>query len=80
LEYLEGNQDLALLKLAEAKYVYEKVGNLQAQATCTFNIANIHFLKGRYLEAIDNYYQSIHLIDILVQFILLFMTYVTSIN
>jgi hypothetical protein len=41
--------------MVEAYNVYEKVGNLQAQASCTFNIANIHFIKKRFSEAAWNY-------------------------
>ncbi len=53
--------------MAEAKIVYEKVGNMNAQASCSFNIANIHLVEGRYEEAMAAYDESLEMIENLVR-------------
>lgn len=58
-ELLMGNSDLSLLKLAHAAQIYERVENHKALSTTLFNLGNIHFLKERYEEAIENYIDSI---------------------
>ncbi len=62
-EFWSGSNDMALLKMIEAQSVYEKLGNVVAQTSCSFNIGNIHFTRSRWDEALSAYKQSLEFVN-----------------
>ncbi|KAL4509307.1 hypothetical protein ABPG72_018238 [Tetrahymena utriculariae] len=59
LNLLKEDPSENLLNLNLQISFFDKFQNKQSLGICHNNLANIHFLQGRYLEALDNYERSI---------------------